>query len=479
MEETTAKPVDATYQVSVSPDTLAAALTVTPPENGGAAPDAAAAMAALKKAEVVFGIDEAALANALGNGLGRPIEVAHGTPPQPGVNGWMEPLVVCNRQRHVVTDEHAQVDLRDQGAVPSVAAGDPLMRRHAPVAGSAGQGVTGKTLPVAQAKSAEFAVSMKGVEVDPSDPDLLRAAVAGQPILMHKGVAVEPMLQVDVVDLASGNIEFIGSVEIRGDIHSGMHVKVGGDITVGGNVESAELVAGGSIVVKGGVIGHPHQERKDAEGADTARLTAKGSVKARYLENCIVLAERTVEVVDAIIQSDVTAIEQVVVGAGSKGSIVGGFVRATATIIAGVLGSPEGGKTSVFVGVNPLLQKAIEEHRQRLDAKLKENGELAKIIKLLAARPDKRDMADKARLTLKKVNEEIAEILAEERALQDQLHVAEQASIVVVGQVHGGVTVAIGRKSRFVADDTGPGVFVMNNDDLIYGDLAAYGGRVD
>jgi uncharacterized protein (DUF342 family) len=479
MDETTEKPVDAAYQVRVSPDNLSATLTVTPPERGGAAPSAAAALAALKKAEVIFGIDEAALANALGDGLGWPVEVAHGKPPQPGVNGWMEPLVACDRQRHVVTDEHAQVDLRDQGAVPSVAAGDPLMRRHAAVPGSAGQGVTGKTLPVAQAKNAEFAVSIKGAEVDPADPDLLRASTAGKPILLHNGVAVEPLLQVDVVDLASGNIEFIGSVEIRGDIHSGMHVKVGGDITVGGNVESAELVAGGSIVVKGGVIGHSRQERKESDGVDTARLTAKGSVKARYLENCVVLAERTVEVVDAIIQSDVTAIERIIVGQGKQGGIVGGFVRATARIVAGVLGSQEGAKTSVFVGVNPLLQKAIEEHRKILDAKLKENGELTKVIKLLAARPDKRDIADKARLTLKKVNEEIAEILAEERALQEQMHVAEQARIVVGGQVHGGVTVAVGRKSRFVADDTGSGVFVMSDDELIYGDLAAYGGGGD
>jgi uncharacterized protein (DUF342 family) len=477
MGEANLKAVDAKYVVSVAADTLTALLTVSPPENGGTAPDPAAARAALKRAGVVFGIHEEAIIKALGPALGCQIEVARGTPPQSGTDGWLEPLVAVNRERHIGAEERAQVDFRDRGATPSVSLGDALMRRRAPVPGTAGKGVTGKLFPVAPPRNADFAVRMQGVEVDPADPDLLRAAVAGQPILMHGGITVEPILRFEAIDMATGNVEFIGSVEIRGDVKSGMHVKAGGDITVGGNVEPAELVSGGNIVVKGGVIGHSHQEHKDAEPGDTARLTAKGSIKARYLENCIVLAEQKVEVDEAIIQSDVTAIDQIVVGQGNgKGSIVGGFVRATAKISAGVLGGPEGSQTRVFVGVNPLLQKAIEEHRQRLDAKLKENGELTKVLKLLATRPDKREIADKARLTLKKVNEEIAEILSEERVLKSQLHVAHQARIVVGGRVCGGVMVAIGKKSQFVSEDIGAGVFVIADDELIYGDLAAYGG---
>jgi hypothetical protein len=36
--------------------------------------------------------------------------------------------------------------------------------------------------------------------------------------------------------------------------------------------------------------------------------------------------------------------------------------------------------------------------------------------------------------------------------------------------------VAIGKKSQFLSEDAGPGVFVIANDALIYGDIAAYGG---
>jgi uncharacterized protein (DUF342 family) len=476
MPEAIRKTVDAKYAVSIAADSLTAWLTVAPAEDGGVAPSPEAARMALKQAGVIFGISEQAIESAVGPSIGCKTEVAHGKPPEPGTDGWLEPLVGVNRQRHGAADDRGQVDLRDQGSMPSVGAGDALMRRHPPVPGVPGQGVNGKVLPVGQAKSVEFAVRLEGVVADTADPDLLRAAVAGQPILLHNGITVEPILRLEAIDMTSGNIEFIGSVEIRGDVHSGMRVSAGGDISVGGTVEPAELVSGGNIVVKGGVIGHPPQESKDADKQPTAKLTAKGSIRTRYLENCVVQAEQKIEVDEAIIQSDVTAIDQVIVGHGdAEGSIVGGLVRATALVRAGVLGSAEGTQTRVFVGVNPLLQQALDEHRHRLDAKLKENGELTKVLKLLTARPDKREIADKARLTLKKVNEEIAEILSEEQALKSRLSVADQAKVVAFGCIHGGVTIAIGRKSKFVSDDLGPGVFVVADGSLVYGDVAVHG----
>lgn len=477
MEDANPKAVDTRYQVAVAANSLTAWLTVLPPENGGAAPDPAAARAALEKAGVIFGIDEPAIANALGPALGSQTEVARGTPPQPGKDGWLEPLVAVNQQRLAHADAQGRVDFRDRGATPSVNPGDALMRRHPPVPGASGQGVTGKVLPVAAAKAAKFSVRLQGVKVAPDDPDLLRATVAGQPILVSDGITVEPILRLETIDMASGNVEFIGSVEIHGDVQTGMRVKAGGDITVGGIVEAAELIAGGNIVVKGGVIGHSPQEGKDVQRVDTAILTAKGSIKARYLENCIVLAEQTVEVEEAMIQCDVTAIDQVLVGSegNGKGSIVGGTVRATARVRANVLGGPGSSQTRIYVGVNPLLQRAIEERREHIEGKLKESGELTKVLKLLATRPDKSEITAKARLTLQKVNEEIAEALKEEKILKARLQVADQARIVVSGRVYSGITATIGKKSRFVPEDAGPGVFVIANDTLIYGDLAAYG----
>lgn len=471
-------PIDASYVVAVAPDALTAWLTVVASENGGAPPAEKTARAALAMAGVVFGMDETAFADAFGPALGTRAAIAHGIPPQPGIDGWMEPLVEVNQQRHPKVDAGGHIDFRDLGVLPSVNAGDPLMRRHPPQPGVVGKGVNGKDLPAAPPRNLPFGVRLQNVAPDPQDPDLLRASVAGQPILSRDGVNVEPVMRFESVDINSGNIEFIGSVEIRGDVQSGMRVKAGGDITVSGTIESAEIIAGGNVIARGGIVGHSSQDKIEGDKNDTARITAKGTVKARYMENCVVLAEQSVIVDEAMIQCDVTAVDQVVAGkkGSGKGRIVGGFVRATTGVVAEVLGGPGSAQTRVFVGVNPLTQRALDELKRRLDAKLKENGELTKVMQILKARPDKQEMAGKARLTLRKVNEEIVEIMEETRAIEAQVRVADESRIVVSRTTHAGVMIAIGKKSKFIADDRGPGVFVLADGELIYGDLAAYGG---
>lgn len=99
MEDANPKAVDTRYQITVAADSLTAWLTVLPPENGGTEPDPAAARAALADAGVISSIDEPAIANAIGPALGSQTEVARGTPPQPGKDGWLEPLVAVNQQR--------------------------------------------------------------------------------------------------------------------------------------------------------------------------------------------------------------------------------------------------------------------------------------------------------------------------------------------------------------------------------------------
>ena len=54
------------------------------------------------------------------------------------------------------------------------------------------------------------------------------------------------------VGYATGNIDFAGSVVIRGDIENGFVVKAEGDVTVGGNVEGGSIYADGNITIRGG-----------------------------------------------------------------------------------------------------------------------------------------------------------------------------------------------------------------------------------
>ncbi|MBD7909875.1 MULTISPECIES: FapA family protein [Clostridium] len=57
------------------------------------------------------------------------------------------------------------------------------------------------------------------------------------------------------VDMASGNITFVGDVKIAGSIKDGMKVEAGNSVEVGKNVEAAKIISQGEIHVKGSALG--------------------------------------------------------------------------------------------------------------------------------------------------------------------------------------------------------------------------------
>ena len=466
--------IDAQYTVEISADKMTAWLTVAS-AHGGKHPNAHDAVAALATHRVREGVDAGAVEAALAE-CGQRKEVARGTLPTPGKDAVLQPLVEVNRQRHPHIDATGHVDLHDLGAIPAVQAGDPVMRRHPPEPGLQGRNVLDEGLPAAPGRDVRFAVRLQGVINSPDDPDLLLAEIAGQPLLHNDGITVEPILRYDSIDIAAGNVDFPGSLVVKGDIRSGMKVNAGGDITVQGVIESAEVTAGGDIRVQGGIIGHAcaqHSAQQPIGQCDTARVSAHGNVCARYIENAVVEAQQTVRVTESIVQSEVTALDQVVVGGkGQKGRILGGLVRATGLVSADYLGGDGAGPTRVMAGVNPLLQRAMEEHRKRREHLLKQHDDVTKIVKLLQGHPEKRDIYEKARLTLQKLSEDIAEELEDERVIEAEGKLAEHAKVVVGEAVAAGVTIVMGRRSVFVNEDSGRGVFHLEGGEIGFSTLA-------
>jgi uncharacterized protein (DUF342 family) len=468
-----ARRIDAEYHVEIAADRMSAWLTVSA-ACGGKPASALDAVAALGKHDLREGVDAAAVEAAVEH-CGERHRVACGTPPQPGVDARLETLVDVNRQRHPQIDAEGHVDFHDLGAIPSVSAGEPLMRRHPPTPGVPGCDIFGVTVPAPNPKDIVFAPRLQGASPSPDDPNLLVADVAGQPLLQRDGISVEPIVRYEDIDVASGNIEFPGSVEVRGDIRSGLKVRAGGDILVKGVIESAEVVAGGNVKVEGGIIGHSLPPRETQHlAARTARIRAEGSISARFIENAIIEAQQSVQVSEAIVQSDVTGLDQVVVGGkGKKGRILGGRVRATHLVGADLLGGEGASPTRITVGINPELQSAMDEHRQRLDAKLKEHDDLSKVVKLLSGRPEKQAMCEMARVTVIKVSAEIGEEMERARALEAEAKLAGNAKVVIGERIYSGVTVAVGRHSRYINEDMARGVFHLDEGgELGFGTLA-------
>ena len=77
---------------------------------------------------------------------------------------------------------------------------------------------------------------------------------------MIRGLRVNETLTLAKVDLSTGNINFDGSLHIKGDVADGVAVDVSGSVLVEGVVARATIVAGGDIVIKNGIIGGAKKE---------------------------------------------------------------------------------------------------------------------------------------------------------------------------------------------------------------------------
>ena len=265
---------DAAIQVEVAPDEMAAQVSLVAPQ-GGKPASVDEVLQALADAGVVFGIDTAALAQACAAGQVAHVAVASGAAPENGRDTAFEPLLPKTTDRAPKLDANGLIDYREHGGITVVKPGEALMRRVPPTPGVAGHTVRGRELPPRAGVDEPFAPALAGAQVASDDPNLLKAAVTGQPVLVDRGVTVEPLLRVKEVNLATGNIYFDGTVQVDGEVMHGMKVQASGDIVVGGTVDGGLLEAGGIIAqaqaqVQARSSGRRFRDRHDAAAGSLA-----------------------------------------------------------------------------------------------------------------------------------------------------------------------------------------------------------------
>lgn len=465
---------DGGFELDLSPDRMAAVLAVSPPR-GGRRVTLADVQAHLLEVGVVYGVREDAIQNAVSDRRTNTVMIAQGTPPTRGTPARFESLLDALRVREQEDDDNAMVDYRELGNLDLVAPGIPLMRRIPAVQGKPGLNVLGESVPPAHVPDTQFARNLSGVTVDEHDPCLLRAAQSGSPMVVPQGVLVNSLVEVDRVDLSTGNIIFDGTLKVRGDITAGMQVRVSGDVVVSGTIEAAQVQAGGNISVNGGVIGlaaprqpalrgqissaHPVQMR-------TAQLTAGGTVKARFIENAVVNAERNIAAEREVRQSRLYAGESVTVGPpkSSLGVITGGETHATKSVHAGTIGSMAGIPTAVSVGLHPHGQAKRASLHQRRATLQEEQSKLEKLIVFLHYNPAKNvnGMTDRARSTYARVTDDFNLLESEEEQLNDALQPFASATIVAYKRFCCGASLRINGKLLEVMEDVPGGHAVLD-----------------
>jgi len=292
--------------------------------------------AALAKEKVTFGIDEKAIAQILGSPPhDTRIRVAEGIAPGHGEPAVIEYQVKTEVHAHPVEREDGSVDYKNMGIIQNVRQGDLLAIKTPATEGTPGTNVHGGTLAQKHGRDVPLPVGKNTV---PSEDKLrLFAAIDGQAdVINHKIHILNTYTVKGDVSHATGNIDFLGNVEVTGNVLTGFAVQATGNITVNGSVEGAQLTAAGNILICGGV-----------NGFGKGTIKAGGYVKCKYVQSVEIQAAGDIET-NFILHSNVQS-GSIVRLLGTKAMIAGGRVSALKRIEA------------VFVGGRGTLVNTILE----------------------------------------------------------------------------------------------------------------------
>ncbi|MDF2670708.1 MAG: polymerase [Paenibacillus sp.] len=359
-------------------------------------------------------------------------------------------------------NEDGTVDFKEISRILNVRKGQLIAERILAEDGVPGKSVTGDLIEAKNGKEARFKIG-KNVVAD-ADQLALYAAIDGMISITDRGkINVFPIYEVNGdVDYRIGNIDFFGTVVIRGNVLPGFKVKSAGDIRVTGGVESAELEAVGSIEISAGILGH-----------NKGIIRAGVNVKSAFIQDAQVETGQDIIVTHSIMHSQIRAGRNVLCR-GTKGLIIGGTVQAGEKVVARTIGNTMSTTTAIEVGVLPELRNELTALRNQLKVIAESMDKTDKALVLLdqmaaagQLSPERLSMRIKLSHTRKQAIEE--QTAAKERILEIEktLEDTDKARVEVVSIVYGGTKIVIGRYTRFVKE-AAPRVFFKYLD----GDIA-------
>lgn len=431
------EPVDEKCNVYVNSDKMTAVMRLYPPSAGGRSLSKAHIMEQIARIRVRAGIDEDAILMALEE---RPyctdIIVAQGKLPTPGRDGSIV--------YHFDTDSTARPELREDGTVDffklnnlhQCTKGQVLAEIIPEQKGENGFDVYGSVLLAREVKRVTFD---HGRNMERSKDGLqLISMVDGHVSLVGHAVFVSDVYSVEDVGTSTGNIEYHGDVEVKGNVCENFSVKTDGNVFVSGVVEGAVIEAGGNIIIARGM-----------HGQNKGRLKAGGNVIAKFISAAEVEAAGFVEA-EQFVNAKVSAGTNINADAG-KGLITGGKVVAKGMINARNIGSPMGAATIVEIGTDVESKKRLAELQKSVGEKSKTIPQMKKVLedttkKLKAGVKLTQDQIKNARMlqvTLADSQAKIQEELKEIERLDKLLKNEGPTQIVLRGTMYQGVVVSI------------------------------------
>ncbi|MCE9499960.1 MAG: FapA family protein [Leptospira sp.] len=287
-------------------------------------------------------------------------EIAKGTPALPGEDGWLK--FYHPRARRVVIREDGSADFRNIDRYIHIKKDEKVATLFEGIPGTQGLNVFGKPIYPPLIERPKLTVGnniiiKKEQQADNPQHVYLEhySSCDGVIYLTDNSVTVASELQINSdVGLSTGNVNYDGTVKVKGTIEEGSKINCSGSLIVGGNIESDDISVKGDIEAKGGI-------KPKGKGA----IRVGGAIRAKFIENAFIEVSGDLIIEGSILQSKILCLGSVFL-TGPTGNIITSEVIAYGGISVMNLGSTAELEASVELGFHFKNDRNYNEGAEKL-----------------------------------------------------------------------------------------------------------------
>lgn len=270
---------------------------------------------------VIYGIKINEIQNLVENPQEGEFLIAEGNPPIDGEDGYIS----------------FEFDVSKRTLVRNVKAGEKIATIYPPTSGVDGIGVNGEVLKAKSGKSPNVFLG-QNVAFSDSDKSVIVATSDGNLVINEdETIEVTPVIKIDGnIDVSFGEVNFVGTIIVSGDIKSGSKVKVGKNLEVYGNIEDAEVEVKGNALIGGGFIGY-----------GKGRLYVHGDASLRYITNQSLIVDGNLTIKREAVNANIVCGGKII---AKDAVIIGGTIMCKGEVEAKSIGGAEYSRTVIIIG---------------------------------------------------------------------------------------------------------------------------------
>jgi len=289
-----------------------------------------------------------------------PMLIAEGINKEDGLDGEIDYAISISTE----VDHSFSGDFKDVMRLPVVDKNMKIASLIPPTKGKNGMTITGKEIKAHQGKM-KLLRAGKNIHFNEDDQSFY-ASKNGLVSFHNNSIHICTVYEVnETLSMRTGNIDFNGSVIIRGDVPSGYTVRATGDVNVFGLIEAANIYSGGSVYVSEGI-----------SGLKKGVIEAGEDIFIGYVNQGIVRAGRDIHVENSILHSDCSARTSITC---YRGNIIGGTLFAGQSIEAKNIGNHMHTTTTLVLGMENRVNEEKEQHEKEKET-LRNNIDKIKMI---------------------------------------------------------------------------------------------------